>query len=582
MQNRDIDPPAGTKSNQLEDDSIIKFAEEILSDPDDNIFELDDDENLNVENDDIIDLTDVAEKKLQSDDDILDLTEDIEIAPGSEDELLELEDITEDSTDIEETLSGLVDGNDDLTLLDDAVLDLDDVVEEISAVEQDLFAQEDAVDDEGSINSAEFMSEADTVELTETDRNALESEFGYEAPADNLTDPDTLHALTSDDIEEEILLDFSDDTTEDAIEEVDLAADLDEQSSEAPMVDGPHEKLKLTETDRRILEEELSLDTDRNIDAALIDDEIADDTNDTTEAVEDEIDPSLAKTPDPAESYRTEDAEPPAVEEVALNVADILALENDVTETEDIELDQDPVELEPEIPVKADRSQAVEKDHDRIAVISDNATDDSEPATDEALETDDSIDDFIFDLDETAAQPDAEANDIELPPLTAEEELSVEALLAEVESPKDSEQPHKSETGDEHPEMDADPDEKLVDIMPSDEKQTAADLDMDFNQVDATGGNDLHKTADPILIRVKEPPTANHPDEDALLNSVFEPEPEVDNLSSEQLEAAVERAVNKIFSERIESILFDAIDRAVTKEISRLKTLILGDSDQSD
>jgi hypothetical protein len=67
-----------------------------------------------------------------------------------------------------------------------------------------------------------------------------------------------------------------------------------------------------------------------------------------------------------------------------------------------------------------------------------------------------------------------------------------------------------------------------------------------------------------------------------LLNDVFDQNPEAEAVSSAPLEAAVEKAVNKIFAEKIESILLDAIDRAVTKEISRLKTRILGDRDQNE
>ncbi len=228
MQNRDNDSPAGANSNKLEDDDIIKFAEEVLGDPDDNIIELEDDETLKLENDDIIDLTEIADKQIQGDDDILDLTEDIEITPESEDELLELEDVAEDSMGVDETLTGLVEDEDEdvLTLLDEAVLDLDDVVEEITAVEQDIIAQEETVEDERLTQSAEFMRATDSIELTEADRNALESEFGYEAPAESLSDPHDLDTLTSGDIEEEILIDFTDDVTEDVIEEVDHAVNL--------------------------------------------------------------------------------------------------------------------------------------------------------------------------------------------------------------------------------------------------------------------------------------------------------------------------------------------------------------------
>ena len=66
-------------------------------------------------------------------------------------------------------------------------------------------------------------------------------------------------------------------------------------------------------------------------------------------------------------------------------------------------------------------------------------------------------------------------------------------------------------------------------------------------------------------------------DGDAPADKLNEPIPET--LSGAQLEAVVEQAVKKLFGEKIESMLSDAIEKAVTKEIDRLKTLILGDLD---
>ena len=66
-------------------------------------------------------------------------------------------------------------------------------------------------------------------------------------------------------------------------------------------------------------------------------------------------------------------------------------------------------------------------------------------------------------------------------------------------------------------------------------------------------------------------------DDDAPAEKLYEPIPEI--LSGAQLEAVVEQAVKKLFGEKIETMLSDAIEKAVTKEIDRLKTLILGDLD---
>jgi hypothetical protein len=73
---------------------------------------------------------------------------------------------------------------------------------------------------------------------------------------------------------------------------------------------------------------------------------------------------------------------------------------------------------------------------------------------------------------------------------------------------------------------------------------------------------------------VSSPPRAGDDAPPAKLN---QPLPET--LSGAQLEAAVEQAVKKLFGEKIETMLSDAIEKAVTKEIDRLKTLILGDLD---
>jgi hypothetical protein len=46
------------------------------------------------------------------------------------------------------------------------------------------------------------------------------------------------------------------------------------------------------------------------------------------------------------------------------------------------------------------------------------------------------------------------------------------------------------------------------------------------------------------------------------------------DLSAEQIEAAIERVLMKILPEKIESILVDAIEKTVTKEINRLKDIL--------
>ncbi|MFZ0613818.1 MAG: hypothetical protein WAM73_16385, partial [Desulfobacterales bacterium] len=66
-------------------------------------------------------------------------------------------------------------------------------------------------------------------------------------------------------------------------------------------------------------------------------------------------------------------------------------------------------------------------------------------------------------------------------------------------------------------------------------------------------------------------------DRDEPSDPLSEPRPET--LSGAPFEALVEQAVKKLLGEKIDAMLADAIDKAVTTEIGRLKTLLLGDTD---
>jgi methylmalonyl-CoA mutase cobalamin-binding subunit len=99
-------------------------------------------------------------------------------------------------------------------------------------------------------------------------------------------------------------------------------------------------------------------------------------------------------------------------------------------------------------------------------------------------------------------------------------------------------------------------------------------MTVDFDQTESPGHKELHKVGDPISIRVKEPAFENHANEDDLLNKVFESE--TAPVSAAQLEQTVEKIVAKVLAEKVEVLLVDAIERAVTKEIERLKAQLLG------
>jgi hypothetical protein len=133
--------------------------------------------------------------------------------------------------------------------------------------------------------------------------------------------------------------------------------------------------------------------------------------------------------------------------------------------------------------------------------------------------------------------------------------------------------------GSEEPTDEAGSDYAVSPTEGTEEMPEEGTMSVHFANSDAFDPQDMHRVADPISIRVKEPAAGNddHANEDDLLNHVFDSESET--ISTDRLEAIVETAVNRILGEKIETILVDAIDRAVTREIDRLKQLVLGSED---
>jgi hypothetical protein len=57
---------------------------------------------------------------------------------------------------------------------------------------------------------------------------------------------------------------------------------------------------------------------------------------------------------------------------------------------------------------------------------------------------------------------------------------------------------------------------------------------------------------------------------------------EVDRVSDEQIEAALERVIKKMFYEKIDGILVEVIEKTVKKEIERLKNILLEEESGSE
>lgn len=58
--------------------------------------------------------------------------------------------------------------------------------------------------------------------------------------------------------------------------------------------------------------------------------------------------------------------------------------------------------------------------------------------------------------------------------------------------------------------------------------------------------------------------------------------PEAIDITDEQVEAALERVIRKMFYEKIDHILADVIDKTVSREIETLKGTMLGDAEDNE
>ena len=63
-----------------------------------------------------------------------------------------------------------------------------------------------------------------------------------------------------------------------------------------------------------------------------------------------------------------------------------------------------------------------------------------------------------------------------------------------------------------------------------------------------------------------------------LLSAQISHEQEPPSIPPDQLEAAIERVINKLVSDKFENILINVIEKAVKNEIDKLKRSLLEDS----
>jgi hypothetical protein len=538
---------------QLQDEEILELADEVLKTSDDEIVELKDVSGIPAGGDEeeIIDLSEVADIPIEEDEDIMDLTDTLEESPAMGEGMTELSDIAAESSPPDED-----------------IIDLDDFVDETPAGEEDIMDLEDMVDETPTELSEEVpvveeASDAEVLELTDSDREAIADELSLDLNTAALEDTAELKdsaPQTADEISNMIEADKS---LEESIELTDLdsEADVKDVSSDEAQKD-ESDTVELTELDSETIDKELG--------------ELNLDFKDAGQAETAEL------TPD----------------QEVLDQESVLDLDNEIVD--------DTVEMQDIAQAPSELPEHTEQVEDTLA---DNLelTDSDKDIIDEEI----SLGlDAEPESETTQFEDDVAAREEELPLDLSAETLAEDTVVTGVESKfadqdldqQPSEKPpvttedfadRNDDTREEESGLDFGKEESLADSLgmtldsetepsgdwkqpeePDEIYKTQEILD-EISQFDTVEESALHKQSDPITIKVKDPATENRLEIDSLEQDGAA---DLSSISSEQLDLAVERVVKKMFAEKIESVLVQIIEKTVTKEINRIKNILLDET----
>jgi len=536
---------------QLQDEEILELADEVLKSSDDEIVELTDISDISAGSDDeeIIDLSEVADIPIEEDEDIMDLTDTMDKSPAMDEGVTDLSDIAAESPS-----------------LDEDIIDLDNFVDDTPAGEEDIMEIEDMVDEspmqlveEDPV--VEETGEAEILELTDSDREAIADELSLDLNESALEDSVELKDTpnqTTDPISNMI---EADNPLEESVELADLGdeADIKDVSSvEAQMDDS--DTMELTDLDSETIDKELGeLNLDVNdadqAETAEQDQEVLD--QESVLDLDSEIIDDTVEMQDIAQAP----SEPPKhSEQIADTPADNLELtdsDRDIIDEElSLGLDAEP---QAETAQSEDATDAQEEELP-LDLSAETLAEDTVVTGVESKFADEDLDQQQSEKAPVAAEDPVYRNDD-----NSEEELGLD--FEKEESFADS----LGMTLDSETETSGDwtPPEEPDDIY-----KTQEILD-EISQFDTVEDSAMHKQSDPITIKVKDPAIENRLEIDSLEQ---DDSTDLSSISSEQLDLAVERVVKKMFAEKIESVLVQVIEKTVTKEINKIKNILLDET----
>jgi hypothetical protein len=120
---------------------------------------------------------------------------------------------------------------------------------------------------------------------------------------------------------------------------------------------------------------------------------------------------------------------------------------------------------------------------------------------------------------------------------------------------------------------------ELTDIV----EDQSADLDLDSIKEDGFEAKESLELEDDIFFKQEVGLEMDSPVGDVALEPSVVNEPAAElSVTKEQLEAALERVIEKKFADKIDILLMDGMEKAIKKEIVEIKERLLKDLDQME
>jgi hypothetical protein len=533
---------------QLQDEEILELADEVLKTSDDEIVELTDASDIpaGVDDEEIIDLSEVADIPIEEDEDIMDLTNTLDESPAMGEEMTELSDIVAESSPPDED-----------------IIDLDDFVDEIPASEEDIMDLEDMVDESPvqlseEVAVVEEASDAEVLELTDSDREAIADELSLDLNAAALEDSAELKDTAVQSTDEISDMIEADKLLEESVEITDLDSEtdvIDASSVEAEKDES--DTVELTDLDSETIDKELGELNSNFKDAGQA--ETAELTSDQEvldqESVLDLDNVIVDDTVEMQDIAQVPPEPPEHPEQVEDTPADNLVLTDSDRDIIDEELSLG-LDAEPQAEtIQIENGEGTQEEEIPLELSAETLAEDTVVTGVESKFADQDLYQQQSEKPPVAAETPADRNDD-----TREEELGLD--FEKEESFADS----LGMTLDSEMEPSGD---RMQPEEPDDIYKTQEILD-EISQFDTVEDSALHKQSDPITIKVQDPATENRLEIDSLEQDGAT---DLSSISSEQLDLALER-----FAEKIESVLVQVIEKTVTKEINRIKNILLDET----